>query len=96
MDLLIKNGTVVTATEKFKADIAVADGKITDIAESIDPTDGTKVVDANDAQLVYNIYNAMYDNFETVSMRKFLEADVNGDKTVSTLDSAAIVNNILG
>lgn len=46
MDLLIKNGTVVTATEKFKADIAVADGKITDIAESIDPTDGTKVVDA--------------------------------------------------
>ena len=57
---------------------------------------GTKVVDANDAQLVYNIYNAMYDNFETVSMRKFLEADINGDKIVSTLDSAAIVNNILG
>ena len=36
MDLLIKNGTVVTASEMFKADVAVKDGKIIDIAEKIE------------------------------------------------------------
>ena len=28
MDLIIKNGTIVTATEMYEADIAVKDGKI--------------------------------------------------------------------
>lgn len=54
----------------------------------------TKSVDINDAQLVWNMYNAQYSNFDTVNIRKFLEADMNGDKTVSVLDATAIVNNI--
>ncbi len=55
----------------------------------------TTRVDMNDAQLVYNIYNARYSDFEKVSIQKFLKADVNGDKQVSVLDSAAIVDYIL-
>ncbi len=46
MDLVIKNGTIVTASETYKADIAVKDGKISMIAESID-SKNAKVVDAS-------------------------------------------------
>ncbi len=46
MDLIIKNGTIVTASETYKADIAVEDGKISMIAENIDPQNA-KVVDAS-------------------------------------------------
>ncbi len=46
MDLVIKNGTIVTSTDSYKADIAVKDGKITMIAESIDPQNA-EVVDAS-------------------------------------------------
>lgn len=49
------------------------------------------VIDVNDAQLTWNVYNAMYEDFNTVSMEKLLRADVNGDKTVDTKDSAAII-----
>ena len=46
MDLLIKNGTVVTDSEMFAADIAVTDGKITAVAADLKPTADTAVVDA--------------------------------------------------
>ena len=49
------------------------------------------VIDVNDAQLTWNVYNAMYEDFNAVSMEKLLRADVNGDKTVDTKDSAAII-----
>ena len=45
MDLLIKNGTIVTATESFVADLAVKDGKITAIGKDLD-TDAKEIVDA--------------------------------------------------
>ena len=47
MDLLIKNGTIVNGSESFKADIAIENGKITQIGTDIAPTDNTKVVDAS-------------------------------------------------
>ena len=49
------------------------------------------VIDVNDAQLTWNVYIAMYEDFNAVSMEKLLRADVNGDKTVDTKDSAAII-----
>ena len=55
---------------------------------------GTGLVDINDAQLVYNIYNAKYDSFDTTTMKMFLAADMNNDKTVSSLDAAAVVTSI--
>lgn len=54
----------------------------------------TSLVDINDVQLTYDMYNAKYDGFDTVSMNKFLEADVNGDKVVNVTDAAAIIAKI--
>lgn len=47
MDLLIKNGTIVTAKEMYKADIAVNDGKIKAIGTEFDTADFKDVVDAS-------------------------------------------------
>ena len=41
------------------------------------------------------MYNAKYEDFDTVSMHKFLEADVNGDGIVNVQDSTAVVTEIL-
>ena len=57
---------------------------------------GTTVIDVNDAQLVYDIYNAEYQTFTDLPMSKFLRADVNVDKLVDVQDAAAVVNTILG
>lgn len=45
MDLIIKNGTIVTSTETYKADIAVSDGKIAAIGTNF-PEEGAQVIDA--------------------------------------------------
>lgn len=53
-------------------------------------------VDANDAQLVYNMYNTMYDAFTNdVTVQKFLLADVNGDTLINVADATAIVESLL-
>jgi dihydropyrimidinase len=44
--LIIKNGTVVTSADTYKADVGVLDGKINAIAESLTPGHDTGVVDA--------------------------------------------------
>ena len=46
MDLLIKGGTVVTATSTFKADVAVTGEKIVEIGKNLKPGKNTNVVDA--------------------------------------------------
>lgn len=46
MDLIVKNGTIVTASEMYKADIAVRNGKVVMIAEAIE-AEGDTVVDAS-------------------------------------------------
>jgi dihydropyrimidinase len=50
MDLIIKNGTVITATDTYKSDIAVKDGRIAAIGFPLDSKD-CEVIDAKD-QLV--------------------------------------------
>jgi dihydropyrimidinase len=45
MDLIIKNGTIITASESYKADVAVKNGKIVMISENVQ-TEGERVVDA--------------------------------------------------
>lgn len=47
-------------------------------------------VDWDDAQLVYDLYNAKYDTFDAVNMLKFLSADVNGDGKLDVRDVAQI------
>ena len=46
MDLIIKNGTIVTEKEMFKADIAVKDQKIAAIGADLSDVKADKVVDA--------------------------------------------------
>lgn len=46
MDMIIKNGTVVTADGMYKADIAVKDGKIAAVAEDLSCSGCTNIVDA--------------------------------------------------
>ena len=57
---------------------------------------GSRVVDINDAQLVYDLYNAHYSDFTTVSMYKFLCADVSdgtpeGSTLLNVSDAVAII-----
>jgi HKD family nuclease len=54
----------------------------------------TGLVDINDAQLVYDMYNGKYDNFTTINMHRFLNADVNADKKITVTDAAAVVSVI--
>jgi dihydropyrimidinase len=47
-DTIIKNGTVVTATDTFPSDIGIVGGKITDLAASLPAENSDKVIDATD------------------------------------------------
>lgn len=44
--VLIKNGTIVTATDEFKGDLLLADGKIAAIGGAIDDSSADEVYDA--------------------------------------------------
>ena len=77
-----------------EAAIGEARGEKTSINYNGD-VNATSTVDVNDAQLVYNMYNAKYTSFDSCSREKFLRADMNGDKTLTVNDAAAIVNIIL-
>lgn len=85
--------------ENVKAEAAekvtISEGTAAGTVDYSGDVNGTELVDVNDAQLTYDLYNAKYADFETVSMLKFLNADVNYDKTVNVNDAAAIVNIIL-
>ena len=90
---------VISNTELTKAEAAKKVSQSTATKTSI-AYDGdvnlTGKIDVNDAQLVWNMYNAKYEDFNTVSMRKFLEADLNGDHKLTVLDAAAVITKMLG
>ncbi|MGM9655055.1 MAG: dockerin type I domain-containing protein [Butyricicoccaceae bacterium] len=74
--------------------MAIAGGAAQEVVYSGD-VNLTGTVDANDAQLVYNLYNVSYDDFSIVSMEKYLRADVNGSGNVDINDAAAVIAAIL-
>ena len=49
MSTLIRGGTVVTADERYPADVLCADGKIQEIGTAIDVPAGAAIVDAGEA-----------------------------------------------
>ncbi len=55
---------------------------------------GEEVIDVNDAQLVWNMYNAYYSDFTQVSVEKFLRADMDSEIGIGTNDAAEIINLI--
>lgn len=80
--------TVATA----EANITQASATAEEVKQSYDVNE-TGVVDINDAQLTYDIYSGKYTDFEKVSVRKFLRADVNFDRAVNSTDAVAVVKN---
>ena len=98
--LVIADGTKNLDALKTEAKDAIAavDGAKVEIVYDGD-VNQTKSVDINDAQLVWNMYNAEYKtdtDFQMVNRLKYLSADMNGDKKVDTFDAVAIVNMIVG
>lgn len=85
-----KNEVFTVATAE--ANINQASATAEEVKQSYDVNE-TSVVDINDAQLTYDIYSGKYTDFEKVSVRKFLRADVNLDKAVNSTDAVAVVKN---
>lgn len=56
---------------------------------------GSGLVDINDAQLAYDMYNCKYE-LTGSSREKFLSADVNGDGCISVLDANAVLARLRG
>ena len=88
--ILGKDQTLTKEDAAAKVAVSAADNVVT-IANGYD-VNMTGVVDINDAQLVYDIYNGTYGDFGKVSMEKFLRADVNASKNVDSADAVAIVS----
>ena len=75
-----------------EANIMQASATAEEVKQSYDVNE-TGLVDINDAQLTYDIYSGKYTDFEKVSVRKFLRADVTRDKAVNSTDAVAIIAN---
>lgn len=75
-----------------EANITQASATAEEVKQSYDVNE-TGLVDINDAQLTYDIYSGKYTDFEKVSVRKFLRADVTKDKVVNSTDAVAIIAN---
>ena len=89
--VIVDKGQTLTQEETAaKVAISAADNVVT-ITRGFD-VNMTGKVDVNDAQLVYDMYNGTYRDFNQVSVEKFLRADVNATKVVDHTDAVAIVN----
>lgn len=85
-----KNEAFTVATAE--ANINQASATAEEVKQSYDVNE-TGIVDINDAQLTYDIYSGKYTDFEKVSVRKFLRADVTSDKVVNSADAVAVIAN---
>lgn len=87
--------TEILDEEEAKIKLDITDGTAPVLGDSMD-VNGSGKVDASDAQLVYNMYNAMYNSFGgDVTVEKYLRADVNKDGEINVQDAAAIIAHIL-
>lgn len=92
--LVISADNLETVKAEAAGKVKVAEGTAAGTVDYTGDVNGTKVIDVNDAQLTYDMYNAKYESFDAVTMLKFLNADINGDKKVNVTDATAIVNLI--
>ena len=91
--LVFSDKTLEAVKTEAAAKISVISGSAVSVVYTGD-VNKTNKIDVNDAQLVWNIYNAQYADFSTATMEMFLRADMNGDRTVNVNDAAAVVNTI--
>lgn len=91
-DAMAKLG-IVTSTEQENLDQLLKVGS--DVNEDGIGGVGINRRDVNDVQLIYDLYNGLYDSFETVSMRKFLKADVNYDGVLDSQDAVKLAGELI-
>lgn len=91
-DAMAKLG-IVTSTKQENLDQLLEVGS--DVNEDGIGGVGINRRDVNDVQLIYDLYNGLYDSFETVSMRKFLKADVNYDGVLDSQDAVKLAGELL-
>lgn len=91
-DAMAKLG-IVTSTKQENLDQLLKVGS--DVNEDGIGGVGINRRDVNDVQLIYDLYNGLYDSFETVSMRKFLKADVNYDGVLDSQDAVKLAGELL-
>lgn len=79
-----------TALDVAECTFALASGEGPTLPNSFD-VNRTGVLDANDAQLAYNMYNFDYSGFDNdITMEKYLLADANGDMVIDVKDVTKI------
>ena len=92
--LVISDKPLADVKAEAETKVAEAAADKTDVTYDFDVNE-TTMVDVNDAQLVYNMYNAKYASFDEVAMVRFLKADCNGDKVLNVLDANAVIAEIM-
>ena len=89
--LLVDKGTAAGIAATAKSVISVKGNSTVSVSYGGD-VNGTGRIDINDAQYVYDLYNAKH---SALDMEKFLRCDVNGNREVSVDDVQAVVSLLL-
>ena len=89
--LLVDKGTAADIAAAAKSAISVKGNSTVSVSYSGD-VNGTGRIDINDAQYIYDLYNAKH---SALDMEKFLRCDVNSNREVSVDDVQAVVSLLL-
>lgn len=89
--LLVGKGTAADIAAAAKSAISVKGNSTVSVSYGGD-VNGTGHTDINDAQYVYDLYNAKH---SALDMEKFLRCDVNGDREVNVEDVRMVVSLLL-
>lgn len=89
--LLVDKGTTADIAATAKSAISVKGNSTVSVSYGGD-VNGTGRIDINDAQYVYDLYNAKH---SALDLEKFLRCDVNGNREVSVDDVQAVVSLLL-
>lgn len=89
--LLVDKGTAAGIAAAAKSVISVKGNSTVSVSYSGD-VNGTGHIDINDAQYVYDLYNAKH---SALDMEKFLRCDVNGNREVNVEDVRMVVSLLL-
>lgn len=89
--LLVDKGTAADIAATAKSVISVKGNSTVSVSYGGD-VNGTGHIDINDAQYVYDLYNAKH---SALDLEKFLRCDVNGNREVSVDDVQAVVSLLL-
>lgn len=89
--LLVDKGTAADIAATAKSAISVKGNSTVSVSYSGD-VNGTGHIDINDAQYIYDLYNAKH---SALDMEKFLRCDVNGNREVNVEDVRMVVSLLL-